>query len=122
MRSPVRGFSFPFAAAVMAGSMVVSPLAALLAPQASADTLLTVAHYLDLEQVVDPQISPDGRTIVYSREWVDRVNDRWESAIWIMQADGSRNRFLTKGGSPVWSPDGSRIAYVAATEEPKGPQ
>ena len=33
-----------------------------------------------------------------------------------------RNRFLVKGGGPVWSPDGTRIAYVAAAEEPKGAQ
>jgi Tol biopolymer transport system component len=50
------------------------------------------------------------------------VNDKWESAIWIMDADGGRNRFLVKGGGPVWSPDGNRIAYVAAAEEPKGAQ
>jgi Tol biopolymer transport system component len=34
-------------------------------------------------------ISPDGKAIVYTRRWVDKVNDKWESAIWIMDADGS---------------------------------
>ncbi len=33
----------------------------------AADSLLTVGSYLDLEQVSDPQISPDGKTIVYTR-------------------------------------------------------
>lgn len=91
-------------------------------PQAPLDTLLSVSRYLDLEDVNSPRISPDGRTIVYTRRWVDKVNDTWESAIWVMDADGSRNRFLVKGGAPTWSPDGSRIAYVAAAEEPKGAQ
>lgn len=87
-----------------------------------ADTLLSVEDYLNLEQVGDPQISPDGKTIVYSRSWVDKVNDRWENAIWIVNADGTKNRFLTKGGGPVWSPDGTRIAYVGAGDDGKGAQ
>jgi dipeptidyl aminopeptidase/acylaminoacyl peptidase len=83
---------------------------------------LGVADYLDLEGVSGPQISPDGKTIVYARAHVDKVNDKWDSDIWIMNADGTRNRFLTKGGGPTWSPDGTRIAYVAAAENPKGAQ
>ena len=86
------------------------------------DTLLTVASYVDLEQVGNPQISPDGKTIVYTRSWIDRANDKWDNAVWVMNADGTRNRFLVKGSSPIWSPDGSRIAYVAQAEAPKGPQ
>ncbi|MEO8450897.1 MAG: S9 family peptidase, partial [Gemmatimonadota bacterium] len=92
------------------------------AQQSQSDSLLTVNHYLDLEQVANPQISPDGKTIVYSRGWIDKQNDKWESAIWVMNADGTKNRFLVKGGSPIWSPDGTRIAYVAPGEAPKGAQ
>ena len=49
------------------------------------------------------------------------MNDRRESALWIMNADGSRNRFLVNGSGARWSPTGDRIAYVA-TGEPKGTQ
>ena len=41
------------------------------------------------------------------------MNDRWESSLWIMNADGTRTRFLVKGSDAQWSPDGPRIAYVA---------
>jgi dipeptidyl aminopeptidase/acylaminoacyl peptidase len=101
---------------------VVSLLpAALRAQETASDTLLTVDHYLDWEQVGDPQLSPDGSQIVYTRTWVNRLADKWESALWIMNADGSKTRFLTKGSSARWSPDGSRIAYFN-DGEPKGTQ
>jgi dipeptidyl aminopeptidase/acylaminoacyl peptidase len=91
------------------------------AQETASDTLLTVNHYLDWEQVSDPQLSPDGSQIIYTRTWVNRLQDSWESALWIMNADGSKARFLTKGSSARWSNDGSRIAYFAEGE-PKGTQ
>src|SRR5262245_26257793 len=91
-------------------SLALVPLPAAAAVAAAqekhSDTLLTVDHYLDFEQVGDPQISPDGRQIVYTRRYVNKIDDRWDSALWLMNADGSHNRMLGKGGSPVWSPDG----------------
>ena len=95
--------------------------AVMAAQETASDTLLTVNHYLDWETVSDPQISPDGSQILYTRRWVNKLEDRWDSALWIMNADGSRNRFLAKGSNARWSPDGSRIAYFA-DGEPKGTQ
>jgi dipeptidyl aminopeptidase/acylaminoacyl peptidase len=91
------------------------------AQEKPSDSLLTVNHYLDFETVGDAKISPDGSRIIYTRRFVNRAQDRWETALWIMNVDGSENRFLTKGGSPIWSPDGTRIAYIA-DGEPKGAQ
>ena len=99
---------------------LASPLA-LASQETPSDTLLTVQHYLDLESVGDPQISPDAAHIVYTRRWVNKLEDKWESALWIMRADGSRNRFLGKGAGARWAPDGKRIAYLAEGE-PKGSQ
>jgi len=91
--------------------------------QAEAQTLnkLRLEQSLDMETVADPQISPDGSEIAYARTWIDKMNDSRETDLWIMSANGSKNRFLTKGGSPRWSPDGSRIVYTAQGE-PKGTQ
>lgn len=62
----------------------------------------------------EPDWSPDGRTIVFSRRQGASANLR------LIRADGSRDRPLTNGGkwqdlSPAWSPDGRRIAFVRFT-------
>lgn len=82
---------------------------------------LTLDTYLELETVNGPQLSPDASQIVYTRGWIDKVNDARKSAVWIMSADGTRNRFLIEGSNVIWSPTGDRIAYTA-TGEPKGSQ
>jgi dipeptidyl aminopeptidase/acylaminoacyl peptidase len=108
-------------------ALLVSPLLLPFAASSSAaqetpsNELLTVEHYLDMERVGDPQLSPDGRQLVFARSWIDKMNDQWESAIWIMNADGSRARFLVDGSRPRWSPDGTRIAFLAPGE-PRGSQ
>jgi len=81
---------------------------------ASADTgRLTLDHYMDMEGVRDPKLSPDESQIVYVRSWMDPMTDSHKSALWIMNADGSRNRYLVEGGSPRWSPSGDRLAFLA---------
>lgn len=80
------------------------------------DSLLSLSHYLDWEQVQDPRISPGGDEIVYTRQRVDETDDTWESDIWIMNADGSRKRHLVDGSQPRWSPSGDRIAYLTEGE------
>jgi len=77
--------------------------------------------YLDWEWVSNPELSPDGTQVLYSHRWVDKVNDKYESDVWIINTDGTRNRLLVKGGSPQWSPDGKRIVY-AAPGQPSGNQ
>jgi dipeptidyl aminopeptidase/acylaminoacyl peptidase len=96
---------------------VVLPLQAQTAPS----NRLTLDLFLESERVSEPRIAPDGRQVVYTRGWVDKINDRWESSLWIMGTDGARNRFLIDGAGAQWSPDGTRIAFTARGE-PQGNQ
>jgi Tol biopolymer transport system component len=103
-------------AAVIAGGGV-----GLVAQETRSTTLLTTEHWLDWERVNDAQISPDGSRIVYTRQTVNQLEDKWESSLWILNADGSQHRFLVKGSAARWSPDGKRLMYLAEGE-PKGSQ
>jgi len=107
------------AAVVFAVGIAVANAAA--QQPASGVKVLKVEDYLNYETVADPQMSPDGAQVVYTRRWVNQSEDRMEASLWVMNADGSKNRFLTKGSDAEWSPDGTRIAYIAEGE-PKAPQ
>jgi dipeptidyl aminopeptidase/acylaminoacyl peptidase len=114
MKTAVRFIVAAVAAATIAG-------AALHAQEKPSSTLLTTEHYLDWERVSDAQISPDGSRIVYTRQAVNKLEDKFESALWILNADGTQHRFLVKGSNARWSPDGKRLLYLA-DGEPKGSQ
>src|ERR1700749_7312 len=64
-----------------------------------------------------PQISPDGRFVVWALEWADPVNDAFHSNIWMTTTDGTDTRPVTQGNyrdtSPRLSPDGKRMAYIS---------
>jgi len=108
-------------AAIACSAATVLPLTTAFAQAAARADRLTIADYFNWEDVSGPSLSPDGRQILYTRTWIDQLNDRRESSVWLMNADGTKNRFLVKGSNATWSPDGSRIAYVAPGE-PGGAQ
>ena len=83
------------------------------ATAASAQSHFEPMDVFELEYVADPKISPDGSQVVYVRTSMDIMRDRKRSELWIIDADGTDHRRLAAGGSPRWSPDGTRIAYTA---------
>jgi acylaminoacyl-peptidase len=92
-------------------------LFALLAVTSAAKQPLTPDTLWDWRTATEPQISPDGRSVVYVIGWSDRMNDAMYSNLRIVNADGKQLRPLTQGAfrdsSPRWSPDGTRLAYLS---------
>ena len=102
------------AAAILSAGLGVGTAA--LAQEKASPTRLTTDHYFDLERIGDAQISPDGGRIIYTRQQVNRMEDRWEPSLWIVNSDGSQNRFLGKGSAAKWAPDGKRILFIAPVD------
>jgi acylaminoacyl-peptidase len=91
-------------------------------PGQRADSLdrFTSRDVFELEWAASPEISPDGRRVVFERHGFDIMKDRDRSTLWIVNADGTDLRPLLgenrDAGSPRWSPDGTRLLYVARDE------
>ncbi len=82
---------------------------------------LQALDVFQLEYASDPQISPDGRMVVYKRNGFDIMKDKAKGSLWILNTDGSDHHKLTASetneSAPRWSPDGSRIAFSRSTGE-----
>ncbi len=121
MFGPLRTRAFAFAAVPFVLALFTPARANAQAIPSPVSNRLTIADYFDWEDVSNPALSPDGKQVLYTRTWIDKLNDKRESSVWLMNADGTKNRFLVKGADAKWAPDGSRIAFVAPGE-PGGSQ
>ena len=71
----------------------------------------------ELEWASSPQISPDGKRVVYERRGMDIMSDSHMGRLWLINVDGSGHIPLTgrdiEESQPAWSPDGTRIAFTS---------
>src|SRR5688572_15258945 len=93
---------------------------ALAAPPAGPERHFTARDLFDLEIASDPQISPDGRWIAYTRRSGDIMTDRFRQTIWLIDTASGRQMPLVAGAGshsqPRWSPNGDRLAFISTAE------
>lgn len=103
-------------------SILLTAVAPAASPSASSKRIEPV-DIVELREVSDPQISPDGKSIVYSilRRLSGAEHD--EMSVWLVPADGSKpERPLVAGegesGNARWAPDSKRIAFLSSRANP----
>jgi dipeptidyl aminopeptidase/acylaminoacyl peptidase len=78
---------------------------------------MTIDDLFKFKRVADPEISPDGKWVVYAVTTVtDAAANKTQSNLWLAPADGSGPpRQLTttdkKDRHPRWSPDGKKVLF-----------
>ncbi|MGA8029241.1 MAG: S9 family peptidase [Bryobacteraceae bacterium] len=93
-------------------------LAALTVAQSPTKRPLKLDDLYRLNEVADPQCSPDGKWVAYTVSSIDRDEDKRITSIWMVNWDGTQNIRLTydaeSESSPGWSPDGKYLSFVSS--------
>jgi dipeptidyl aminopeptidase/acylaminoacyl peptidase len=85
---------------------------------ATALRAMTAADITGVQDVADPQISPDGDWVAYTVRTSNLDQDKRVTHVWMTSWDGKRSVQLTSSQdsehSPRWSPDGQYLAFLSA--------
>jgi dipeptidyl aminopeptidase/acylaminoacyl peptidase len=98
-------------------SLVV--LAFTLPTVAQAKHPFTFEDMMKLKRVGDPQVSPDGKWVIFSVVDVDLAANTKTPHIWIVPTTGGQEKEIIAdqdADRPRWAPDGNRFAFLSTKE------
>ncbi|GAA0231735.1 S9 family peptidase [Haladaptatus pallidirubidus] len=79
------------------------------------------SDFYDLTLAADLALSPDGDRLAFVASEFDRDEDDRRTSLFVVPTDGSDSPYrlsrASDAGSPKWSPDGSKLAFLAARDE-----
>lgn len=91
---------------------------AALRPAGAALPVLTLADMSRLVELEEPAISPDAKRVAFVVITQDVRHDAYANSLAILDLATNKTRTILQGKEvavPRWSPDGSRLAYLAQT-------
>ena len=99
--------------------LLIQPSQAQSAPPAK--RAITEKDLFDFTWIANPQLSPDGSRVAFTRVTVDTKRTGYETSIWTVATSGGEQPIRMTNGKhdaqPRWSPDGKRLAFIRAGEK-----
>ncbi|MHC4748216.1 MAG: TolB family protein, partial [Planctomycetota bacterium] len=81
----------------------------------------SIHDMLAMDRISEPQVSPNGKLIVFTLRATDLEADKGRTDIWLIGADGTNLRRLTSHPqgdfNPRWAPDGKSVLFISTRSD-----
>jgi len=101
--------------------VMLALLASLAAQETTLKHLITEKDLFDFVWAANPQLSPNGASVAFTRVNCDEKRTGYETSIWIAATSGKEAPLRMTNGKhdaqPRWSPDGKQLVFVRGGEK-----